>query len=87
MQQATSRMVQRVNRYEITDKQKSTISPPIFSDSLGTYGIQIADAIAYCTFKHKMMDTRFNRYWNVICDMLWRNNSDTLQGCGYKEYP
>ena len=87
IQNAISGITHRLNRYHESNRQKFNIAQPIFLDSSGTYGIQIADAVAYCTLKHKMKDVRFGKYWKIIHQMLWRNNSGVLQGYGYNEQP
>lgn len=87
MQDAIALTVNKFNRFENVCRQKFQIVQPTFVDSRGTYGIQIADAFAYCALKHKMNDFRFNRHWDIIYDMLWKNDSDLPENYGYKEYP
>ena len=69
-----------------TDSQKfSRITQPTFADSAGVYGIQIADAFAYCTLKHKINDYEFARHWDVIYDKIVRDETGMITG--YFEYP
>ena len=56
-------------------------------DSSATYGVQVADAFAYCTLKHKMNDVRFVRFWDIIHNMLWKDDSGRMLGYDYNEYP
>lgn len=59
---------------------------PKFVDSSGVAGIQIADAFAYCTFQHKMQKRPFGRYWDIIYEKLYRQDSH-VEGYGYQIYP
>lgn len=87
MQDATLKITHRMNKYWIATKQKSTIAQPIFVDSASTYGVQIADALAYCALKHKMNDIRFSRFWNLMEEILWKSKSGAVSGYGYNEFP
>lgn len=71
---SSSRRLSRITHFE-------------FADSAGVYGIQVADAFAYCTLKHKMNHEYFSKYWKNIHGKLRRNDSGIISGYGYKEYP
>ena len=45
----------------------------VFADSAGVYGIQMADAFAYCALQHSEKNERFDRYWRVIHSKLGKN--------------
>lgn len=63
------------------------IKDPIFVNSAGVEGIQIADAIAYCTFKHKTGTEKFNPYWNKIYNKFRKGEQNKVNGFGIKEFP
>ena len=42
------------------------VGEPLFATSHGTEGIQVADAIAYCTAKHLAKNDHFKQYWKMI---------------------
>ena len=63
------------------------LSEPVFVDSAGVSGIQVADAFAYCTFINKSNPPAFQNYWNIVRSKLRKNSSGDVMGYGYKEYP
>ena len=84
MHRKVDRIIQTVENG--TGSQKfSRIAQPAFSDSAGVFGIQIADAFAYCTLKHKINDYEFARHWDIVYDKLIRDESGMITG--YLEYP
>ena len=70
-----------------TDQSKPHFTYPVFVDSTGVYGIQIADAFAYCVLANKMDQKNFKSYFQIIWKKLRKNNSGQTTNCGYIEYP
>ena len=68
-------------------KVNHIIQDPIFVNSAAVEGIQVADAIAYCTFRHETGSTKFEPYWNKIYDKFRKGEYNKVQGYGIKEYP
>lgn len=66
------------------DKCDRIMKEPIFVDSSAVEGIQVADAIAYCTFRRNT--EKFKPYWNKIYGKF-RKNNDMVESYGIKEYP
>ena len=56
-------------------------------DSVAVEGIQVADAIAYCTYLHKINSTEFKPYWEKIYDKFRKGENGTIRGFGIKEFP
>ena len=50
----------------------------IFADSAGVYGIQVADAFAYCALQHSKKNEQFDSYWRVIHSKLGKNSMRTI---------
>ena len=50
----------------------------VFADSAGVYGIQVADAFAYCALQHSKKNGQFDSYWEVIHSKLGRNGLKTV---------
>lgn len=62
------------------------VGDPVFATSHGTEGIQIADAIAYCTTKYLTKNERFNKYWQKI-EKLWHTKDGKILGYGLIIFP
>lgn len=85
-----NRIVEIVHRFTYTGtryQSMSRIRHPIFADSSGVYGIQVADALAYCTSQHKIHPNKFGKYWDMVYPKLQTNRHGKIEGYGYKEYP
>ena len=76
------------NIVRIMDKQRNGGTrypriPPatqsIFADSAGVYGIQVADAFAYCALQHSKKNEQFGSYWGIIHSKLGRNGLKTIR--------
>lgn len=52
-QNAIIQTFRRLTSYGLSTRRLSRIEEPVFVDSAGVYGIQIADAFAYCILKHR----------------------------------
>ncbi len=63
------------------------IQDPTFVNSATVDGVQIADAIAYCTYRHKACSLRFDPYWNKIYDKFRKGKNNVVKGYGIKEFP
>ena len=86
--QKKTNMIIHTNIKARTGSQKiSRIKHVTFDDSSGVFGIQIADAFAYCALKHKMNDELFVQYWNVVYNKLVKNACGKIPKHGYIEYP
>ena len=60
---------------------------PLFVDSQSAQGIQVADAVAYCTMKHLTKYKKFEPYWNIVYSKLRKNSSGKVSGYGLKIWP
>lgn len=60
---------------------------PTFLNSLSSEGIQVADAIAYCTSKRLRRHPLFVPHWEKIIPTLWTSKVLSYGGSGYKEFP
>ena len=86
-QNAIIQTFHRLTRYGLVTRRLSNIDEPVFVNSAGVYGIQIADAFAYCTLKNRKNNDDFSKYWKIIYSKLRKSNSGKIQGYGYKEHP
>ena len=66
---------------------KSIIEEPMFMKSHTRKGLQIADAIAYCTFKIENKHQHFDGYWNSIYSKFRTSPSGKIIGYGLVRYP
>ena len=62
------------------------VGEPVFATSHGTEGIQIADAVAYCTTKHLAKNNHFGQYWKII-EKLSHAKDGKLLGYGLIVFP
>ena len=85
-QRKTDMIIRAVAR-RTSSQSISKIIEPTFADSSGVFGIQIADALAYCALKHNMNDVSFNKYWDVIYNKLAKRDLNTTPRYGHIEYP
>jgi len=63
------------------------IKVPTFVNSAAVEGVQVADAIAYCTFRYKTGSTKFEPYWNKIYGKFRTGEYNMVKGFGVKEFP
>jgi len=68
-------------------QRKACIDHPVFVESSAVEGVQIADAIAYCSFMYKQNHQPFSDYWNLIYPKFRTSNFGTVSGYGLKEFP
>lgn len=69
-------------------KYKHLFEEPLFVPSYDRIGLQIADAISFCTLKHFCLIKDFEYYWNCIVPKYRRNpNTNNINGFGLKIYP
>lgn len=64
----------------------SKITKSVFVDSAGVYGIQVADAFAYCALQHSKKNKQFDRYWSVVHGKLAKNELHVTPE-KYKRWP
>lgn len=81
----TTNIIQIIMEAGTSSQKFSRIAQPTFADSSRVFGIQVADAFAYCALKRKTNDYRFARYWDVVYGKLVRNKIQAFSG--YQEYP
>lgn len=61
---------------------------PLFLDSKYSEGLQLADAISYCTLRHLNGYEKFDNYWKIVYSKLRRNSEGTItDGYGLKIFP
>ncbi len=58
-----------------------------FVDSSGVEGIQIADAVAYCSLMHAKNNNAFEDYWNLIKSKIRQSSDGHTKSYGWKEFP
>jgi len=68
-------------------RAKDIIEEVLLLDSSTRKGLQIADAIAYCTTKHLTNQTDFNQSWNIIEPKFRRSTSGNINGYGLIIFP
>ncbi|MBI1662107.1 MAG: DUF3800 domain-containing protein [Nitrosopumilus sp.] len=68
-------------------QRKACIDHRVFVESSAVEGIQIADAVAYCSFMYKQNHTPFANYWNMIYPKFRKSDFGTVSGYGLKEFP
>ena len=82
------KIINELRKNEVYHQEvKHIIQDPIFVNSAGVEGIQVADVIAYCTFRYKTGSTKFEPYWNKIYDKFRKGKSGTVIDYGIKEFP
>ena len=87
-QQSEGYKIIRFLRNRTADCQKTRINTDlVFIDSASAEGIQIADAIAYCTFSHKSNSAKFESYWKMIYHKFRRDRHGHVNDYGIKEFP
>ena len=60
---AILRTYSKLTNHGMGHQRLTRITQPVFADSAGVYGIQMADAFAYCALKHRTTNDQFVRYW------------------------
>ncbi len=50
-------------------------------------GLQIADAVAYCTTRYLTNHQNFTRNWNIVKSKLRTNPSGKMDGFGLIRFP
>lgn len=69
-------------------KYKRIFEEPLFVPSFNRIGLQIADAVSYCTLKHFYLNTHFDEYWNYTQTKYRKNPKDNnIYGYGLKIFP
>jgi len=66
---------------------KNIIKDPVFIDSGASQGIQVADAVAYCTLKYLGEYQKFDPYWKIIFSKLRESKFGKIDGYGFKLFP
>lgn len=84
---AILRTYSKLTNHGMGYQRLTRITQPVFADSAGVYGIQMADAFAYCALKHRTTNDQFVRYWETVRAKLLKSGSGVIRGYGYKEYP
>ena len=86
-QHDTIRIIDRLRNWGTRCQRISQITQSVFVDSAGVYGIQVADAFAYCALQHNKKNEQFDKYWGIIYSKLGKNNLNTISDHMYKKYP
>ena len=68
-------------------QRKTCIDNAVFVDSAAAEGIQIADAVAYCSSMHVNDRKEYNRYWDLIYPKFWQSPQGIIDDYGWKEFP
>ena len=63
------------------------VEEPLFLDSSESAGLQIADAVAYCTASHIKKNCDFDSYWNLICEKAQKSSNNDINGYGLYCFP
>ena len=67
---------------------KRILEEPLFVPSYNRIGLQIADAVSYCTLKHFYSNADFVEYWNYMETKYRKNPKDNnIDGYGLKIFP
>jgi len=81
------RIVHGLRKNKIKNKRNNVVEDPFFVDSQLIRGIQLADAVAYCTRRHLNGKPGFDKYWNVIEKKLLKDKDGKYEDYGLKIYP
>ena len=63
------------------------VEEPLFLVSSESAGLQIADAVAYCTASHVKKNCDFDSYWNLIYEKAQKSPSKNINGYGLYCFP
>ena len=66
---------------------RNIIEEPLFYDSTIRKGLQIADAIVYCTNRHLNNNADFNKYWNLLHPKIQTSVEGNIVGYGLTIFP
>ena len=68
-------------------QRKAQTEPPVFVDSSAVEGVQVADAVAYGSFRHHSTPDEFEKYWNLIYGKFRTDGHGNAMGHGYEVFP
>lgn len=68
-------------------QRKASVDKIMFVDSSGVIGIQIADAVAYCSMMHVNNKKGPKNYWDLIYPKFRTNPDGIVDGYGWKIFP
>lgn len=77
-QRDTIKIIDGLRNWGTRCQRVSKVTQPVFVDSAGVYGIQVADAFAYCALQHSKKNKQFSRYWRVIDSKLGENGMKSI---------
>ena len=66
---------------------RNIVEEPLFYDSFVRKGLQIADAVAYCTNRYLNKNNDFDSYWKLLYPKIQKNASGTTMGYGLTVFP
>lgn len=72
------RIIDGLRNWDARRRRESQAAQSVFVDSAGVYGIQVADAFAYCALQQNKKNEQFGRYWEVIYSKLGENGLKTI---------
>ena len=86
IQRNTTEIIDRTRHWGPKHQRILQSGKPYFADSGSVYGIQVADAFAYCALQHNKENEDFERYWRIISSKL-KSRFNRTQNSTYKKYP
>lgn len=66
---------------------RNIVEEPIFYDSTLRKGLQIADAVVYCTNRHLNGSLDFNKYWDLLYPKIQSDVTGDITGYGLTIFP
>ena len=87
IQRDVIKTIQELRMWGTKNQRISQITKSAFDDSTGVYGIQIADAFAYCALQHNKENKQFDKYWDIVYNKLKKNDPTMTSQYKYKKYP
>lgn len=66
---------------------KNIVEEPLFYDSLLRKGLQIADAVVYCTNRHLNKKSDFDNYWDLLYPKIQKSPLESIWGYGLTVFP
>ena len=80
-----NRIRKRGTRYQTP--AVSIVEEPLFLPSHVRIGLQVADAVVYCTNRYINNNHDFNSFWSIIYSKFRRSDSGKVEGYGFRIYP
>ena len=82
------RTVNDIRKGKLKNNQRNNIvEDPLFVNSKSFRGIQLADAVAYCTQRHLNRLPNFDDYWEILEDKFFKDPKGNYENYGLKIFP